>query len=37
MGGAIGSFLGSRRFDPILIKRLLAIVLLIAGLKLILT
>ncbi len=35
-GGAIGSWSGSRRFDPLLIKRLLAIVLVIAGAKLIL-
>jgi uncharacterized membrane protein YfcA len=35
VGGAIGSYFGSRRFDPTLIKRLLAIVLLIAGAKLI--
>ncbi len=37
MGGTLGSFLGSHRFDPVLIKRLLACVLTIAGLKLILT
>lgn len=37
VGGAIGSQLGSQRFDPVLIKRLLAAVLLIAGLKLLLT
>lgn len=36
-GGAIGSYLGSRRFEPATIKRLLAAVLTIAGLKLILT
>lgn len=36
-GGAAGSYLGSRRFEPAVIKRLLAIVLLIAGCKLILT
>jgi uncharacterized membrane protein YfcA len=35
--GLIGSHLGSRRFDPAAIKRLLAVVLTIAGLKLILT
>jgi uncharacterized membrane protein YfcA len=35
-GGAIGSYLGSRRFDPALIKRLLAAVLTVAGLKLVL-
>jgi uncharacterized membrane protein YfcA len=34
LGGTAGSYLGSRRFDPILIKRLLAVVLLIAGIKL---
>ena len=37
IGGAIGSYAGSRRLDPIAIKRFLAIVLLIAGTKLILT
>jgi uncharacterized membrane protein YfcA len=37
VGGAIGSYFGSRRFDPQLIKRLLAVVLVIAGLKLVLT
>jgi uncharacterized membrane protein YfcA len=37
VGGAAGSYLGSRRFDHGTIKRLLAIVLLIAGLKLIFT
>lgn len=36
-GGAAGSYLGSRRFDHTTIKRLLAIVLLIAGAKLIFT
>ena len=36
MGGAIGSYVGSRRLDPLVIKRLLAVVLVIAGLKLIL-
>jgi uncharacterized membrane protein YfcA len=36
-GGAIGSYFGSRRFEPTLIKRLLAVVLLIAGAKLMLT
>jgi uncharacterized membrane protein YfcA len=36
-GGLIGSYFGSRRFEPTLIKRLLAIVLVIAGFKLILT
>jgi uncharacterized membrane protein YfcA len=35
--GAAGSYLGSNRFSPVLIKRLLAIVLTIAGAKLILT
>jgi uncharacterized protein len=37
IGGFIGSTLGSRRFDPTLIRRLLAIVLVIAGVKLLLT
>ena len=37
MGGFAGSYLGSRRFDPAVIKRLLAVVLVIAGTKLILT
>lgn len=37
VGGAIGSHLGSRRLAPMAIKRLLAIVLIIAGLKLVLT
>lgn len=36
-GGALGSYVGSRRFDPVLIKRCLAVVLLIAGAKLILS
>ena len=36
-GGTAGSYLGSHRFDHVLIKRLLAVVLVIAGLKLILT
>jgi uncharacterized protein len=36
VGGSAGSYLGSRRFQPKLIKRLLAVVLLIAGTKLIL-
>jgi uncharacterized protein len=35
-GGAAGSYLGSRRFPPAVIKRLLAVVLAIAGLKLVL-
>jgi hypothetical protein len=35
-GGAIGSYFGSRRFEPTLIKRLLAVVLVIAGAKLML-
>jgi uncharacterized protein len=35
IGGAVGSYLGSRRFSPVLIKRLLAAVLIIAGLKLV--
>lgn len=37
IGGTIGSYLGSRKFSPLLIKRLLAIVLIIAGIKLIFT
>ena len=37
VGGAAGSYFGSRRFDHQLIKRLLAVVLVIAGTKLILT
>ena len=36
-GGAIGSYLGSRQFSPNIVKRLLAVVLTIAGFKLILT
>jgi uncharacterized membrane protein YfcA len=35
VGGTIGSYLGSRRFSPLIIKRLLAAVLIIAGLKLV--
>lgn len=35
-GGTLGAYCGSRRFDPLLIKRFLAAVLLIAGTKLIL-
>lgn len=35
VGGAAGSYYGSRRFEPATIKRLLAVVLLIAGAKLI--
>lgn len=35
-GGAAGSYLGSRRLDAVVIKRVLALVLLIAGLKLVL-
>jgi F-type H+-transporting ATPase subunit a len=37
IGGAIGSHVGSRRLDPMVIKRLLSVVLVIAGLKLIFT
>lgn len=37
LGGFIGSWFGSRRFAPIVIKRALALVLLIAGSKLIFT
>jgi uncharacterized membrane protein YfcA len=36
-GGALGSHLGSHRFDHTLIKRMLAVVLIIAGGKLVLT
>ena len=37
VGGLAGSYLGSTRFDVTVIKRLLAVVLLIAGLKLVVT
>lgn len=37
IGGSLGSYYGSRRFSHIIIKRMLACVLLIAGAKLILT
>ena len=37
IGGGCGSYLGSRRLDATLIKRLLAVVLAIAGLKLVFT
>ena len=37
LGGGVGAYLGSRRFAPIIIKRFLAVVLLIAGAKLIFT
>ncbi len=37
VGGTLGSYLGSNRFEPVIIKRLLASVLTIAGLKLIFT
>lgn len=37
IGGLIGSYLGSRRFQPIVITRVLATVLILAGTKLILT
>ena len=36
LGGSAGSYFGSRRFSPTLIKRLLAVVLVIAGSKLML-
>ena len=36
-GGTAGAYFGSRKFDHTVIKRLLAVVLLIAGTKLILT
>jgi hypothetical protein len=35
--GVVGSYLGSRRFDVVLIKRLLAIVLPVAGIKLVMS
>lgn len=37
LGGSLGAYLGSSRVPPVAIKRLLAIVLLIAGLKLMFT
>jgi uncharacterized membrane protein YfcA len=37
LGGTTGAYFGSRRFDHTVIKRLLALVLLIAGMKLIFT
>ena len=37
VGGVMGSYLGSKKLAPLTIKRLLAVVLIIAGLKLILT
>lgn len=37
VGGAVGSYLGSSRLPPVAIKRLLAVVLVIAGLKLVFT
>lgn len=37
VGGSLGSYFGSRRFDPAVIKKLLAVVLVIAGTKLIFT
>lgn len=37
LGGSLGSYMGSRRVQPAVIKRLLGLVLLIAGLKLIFT
>jgi uncharacterized protein len=37
LGGAFGSYLGSRQFSPTVIKKLLSAVLFIAGLKLMLT
>jgi uncharacterized membrane protein YfcA len=36
-GGVVGSGLGSRRFSATTLRRLLAVVLIIAGLKLLLT
>lgn len=37
LGGTFGSWLGSRRFDTTTLRRVLAVVLIVAGLKLILT
>jgi hypothetical protein len=37
LGGSLGSYFGSRRFDPVVVRRLLAAVLTIAGLKLVFT
>lgn len=37
LGGSIGSYLGSQRFDAVIIKRFLAMVLIIASIKLMLT
>ena len=37
LGGIVGSTLGSRRFDSITLRRVLSVVLVIAGLKLIFT
>jgi uncharacterized membrane protein YfcA len=37
VGGTLGSYLGSRRLDVTVVKRLLAVVLVIAGVKLVLT
>jgi len=36
LGGTAGSYLGSRRFSPVVIKRLLAVVLAVAGAKMLL-
>ena len=36
-GGAVGSYFGSRQFSPVFIKKMLAVVLTIAGVKLIFT
>lgn len=37
VGGTVGSYFGSRRFNHLVIKRLLAVVLIVAGIKLIFT
>jgi uncharacterized membrane protein YfcA len=37
LGGALGAYMGSQRIESAIIKKLLAVVLLIAGLKLIFT
>ncbi len=37
VGGSVGSYYGSRHFSPVVIKRLLGVVLVIAGLKMLLS
>ncbi|HWV57857.1 MAG TPA: TSUP family transporter, partial [Longimicrobiales bacterium] len=36
-GGALGSYAGSRRLDPTVVKRVIAFVLVVAGVRLLLT